>query len=153
MELRARRSASRCPIDAGITSVVKTLGHIDILVCSAGMQIVSPVEALTLADWQRVLAVRLNGAIPGDSRGAVPAVRAGARRNHLYGMVHSKRLPSSRLRCHRQARDRGAGEGRAMGCEFTMTQGVAQAALFFASIESAAVTGQSLVASHGWSMQ
>ena len=37
--------------------------------------------------------------------------------------------------------------------EFTTVEDVAQAALFFASFESAALTGQSLVVSHGWSMQ
>jgi 3-hydroxybutyrate dehydrogenase len=37
--------------------------------------------------------------------------------------------------------------------EFTTTQDVAEAALFFASFESNALTGQSLVASHGWYMQ
>jgi 3-hydroxybutyrate dehydrogenase len=37
--------------------------------------------------------------------------------------------------------------------EFTTTQDVAQAALFFASFDSSALTGQSLVVSHGWFMQ
>ena len=37
--------------------------------------------------------------------------------------------------------------------EFTTTQDVAEAALFFASFESNALTGQSLVVSHGWHMQ
>src|SRR5579883_1750270 len=37
--------------------------------------------------------------------------------------------------------------------EFTTTRDVAEAALFFASFESAALTGQSLVVSHGWHMQ
>ena len=37
--------------------------------------------------------------------------------------------------------------------EFTTTQEVAQAALFFAAFESNALTGQSLNVSHGWSMQ
>src|SRR5215469_10854373 len=37
--------------------------------------------------------------------------------------------------------------------EFTTTQDVAEAILFFASFESAALTGQSLVVSHGWSLQ
>jgi 3-hydroxybutyrate dehydrogenase len=36
--------------------------------------------------------------------------------------------------------------------EFTTTQDVAEAALFFASFGSNALTGQSLVVSHGWSM-
>jgi 3-hydroxybutyrate dehydrogenase len=37
--------------------------------------------------------------------------------------------------------------------EFTTTRDVAEAALFFASFESNALTGQSLIVSHGWSMQ
>jgi 3-hydroxybutyrate dehydrogenase len=37
--------------------------------------------------------------------------------------------------------------------EFTTTEDVAEAALFFASFESNALTGQSLVVSHGWFMQ
>jgi hypothetical protein len=37
--------------------------------------------------------------------------------------------------------------------EFTTTQDVAQAALFFAAFPSNALTGQSLVVSHGWFMQ
>ncbi|HME38874.1 MAG TPA: 3-hydroxybutyrate dehydrogenase [Steroidobacteraceae bacterium] len=37
--------------------------------------------------------------------------------------------------------------------EFTTVADVAAAALFFASFESNALTGQSLVVSHGWSMQ
>jgi len=37
--------------------------------------------------------------------------------------------------------------------EFTTTQDVAETALFFASFESNALTGQSLVVSHGWHMQ
>ena len=37
--------------------------------------------------------------------------------------------------------------------EFTTVEEVAEAALFFASFESNALTGQSLTVSHGWSMQ
>ncbi len=37
--------------------------------------------------------------------------------------------------------------------EFTTVRDIAKAALFFASFESAALTGQSLIVSHGWSMQ
>lgn len=37
--------------------------------------------------------------------------------------------------------------------EFTTVEDVAQAALFFASFQSNALTGQSLVVSHGWFMQ
>jgi 3-hydroxybutyrate dehydrogenase len=37
--------------------------------------------------------------------------------------------------------------------EFTTLEEIAAAALFFASFESLALTGQSLVVSHGWFMQ
>ena len=37
--------------------------------------------------------------------------------------------------------------------EFTTVEEVAAAALFFASFESNALTGQSLTVSHGWAMQ
>lgn len=37
--------------------------------------------------------------------------------------------------------------------EFTTVQDVAEAALFFASFESNALTGQSLIVSHGWTME
>jgi len=37
--------------------------------------------------------------------------------------------------------------------EFTTLQDVAQAALFFAAFDSNALTGQSLIVSHGWFMQ
>jgi len=37
--------------------------------------------------------------------------------------------------------------------EFTTTEDVAEVALFFASFKSNALTGQSLIASHGWFMQ
>jgi 3-hydroxybutyrate dehydrogenase len=37
--------------------------------------------------------------------------------------------------------------------EFTITQGVAEAALFLAAFPSNALTEQSIVVSHGWFMQ
>jgi 3-hydroxybutyrate dehydrogenase len=37
--------------------------------------------------------------------------------------------------------------------EFTTVRDVAEAALFFAAFESNALTGQSLIVSHGWYMQ
>jgi 3-hydroxybutyrate dehydrogenase len=43
--------------------------------------------------------------------------------------------------------------GETVDGEFTTLQDVADAALFFASFESNALTGQSLVVSHGWYMQ
>jgi 3-hydroxybutyrate dehydrogenase len=43
--------------------------------------------------------------------------------------------------------------GETVNGEFTTLEDVAQAALFFASFESNALTGQSLIVSHGWCMQ
>jgi 3-hydroxybutyrate dehydrogenase len=37
--------------------------------------------------------------------------------------------------------------------EFTTTEGVAEAVLFFAGFKTNALTGQSLVVSHGWFME
>jgi 3-hydroxybutyrate dehydrogenase len=37
--------------------------------------------------------------------------------------------------------------------EFTTVQDVAETALFFAAFETNALTGQSLIVSHGWFMQ
>ncbi len=42
---------------------------------------------------------------------------------------------------------------KTVGGEFTRTRDVAEAALLLASFESNALTGQSLVVSHGWYMQ
>ncbi len=43
--------------------------------------------------------------------------------------------------------------GQTVDGEFTTVEDVAEVALFFAAFESNALTGQSLIASHGWSME
>ena len=43
--------------------------------------------------------------------------------------------------------------GQTVDGEFTTIDDVAQLALFFASYGSNALTGQSLIASHGWFME
>lgn len=191
-------------VDAGISRVVATLGRIDILVCNAGVQVISPVEALSLGDWHRVLAVHLDGAFLA-TRAALRHMYPRGRGSIIYmGSVHSKE--ASVLKAPYVTAKHGllglarvvAKEGAAHGVranvicpgfvrtplverqipeqakalalteeevirdvmlketvdgEFTTTRDVAEAALFFASFESAALTGQSLVVSHGWSMQ
>ena len=191
-------------VDAGITRVVETLGRIDILVCNAGVQVISPLEALTLAEWHRVLAVHLDGAFLA-TRAALRHMYPSGRGSIIYmGSVHSReasvlkapyvtakhgliglarvvakegakhgvranvvcpgfvRTPLVERQIPEQARVLGISEDEVVNNimlketvdgEFTTARDVAEAVLFFASFESAALTGQSLVVSHGWSMQ
>ena len=191
-------------VDAGVTRVVESFGRLDILVCNAGVQVISRLEALTLAEWQRVLAVHLDGAFLA-TRAALRHMYASGHGSIIYlGSVHSKeasvlkapyvtakhgliglaqvvakegathgvranvvcpgfvRTPLVDRQIPEQARALGISEDEVVSNvmlretvdgEFTTTQDVAEAALFFASFESAALTGQSLVVSHGWSMQ
>ena len=191
-------------VDGGIARVVETLGQIDVLVCNAGIQVISPLEALSLQDWQRVLAVHLDGAFLA-TRAVLRHMYPRGRGSIIYmGSVHSKeasvlkapyvtakhgliglarvvakegaqhgvranvicpgfvRTPLVERQIPEQAKALGLSEEEVVrgvmlketvDGEFTTVQDVAEAALFFASFESAALTGQSLVVSHGWSMQ
>jgi 3-hydroxybutyrate dehydrogenase len=191
-------------VDSGMARVVTALGRIDILVCNAGIQVISPLESLSLAEWHRVLAVHLDGAFL-TTRAALKEMYARGRGSIIYmGSVHSKeasalkapyvtakhgliglakavakegarhgvranvicpgfvRTPLVERQIPEQAQALGLAEEavvrevmlkETVDGEFTTTGDVAQAALFFASFESAALTGQSLVVSHGWHMQ
>jgi 3-hydroxybutyrate dehydrogenase len=191
-------------VDAGTRGVLESLGRLDILVCNAGIQVISPLEALSLAEWQRVLSVHLDGAFL-TTRAALRHMYArGGGRIIYMGSVHSKeasilkapyvtakhgliglarvvakegakhgvranvicpgfvRTPLVERQIPEQAKALGISEDEVIRTvmlketvdgEFTTVEDVAQAALFFASFESAALTGQSLVVSHGWSMQ
>lgn len=191
-------------VEDGIGKVAATLGRIDILVCNAGIQVISPLETLSLADWRRVLAVHLDGAFLA-TRAALRHMYAQGSGTIIYlGSVHSKeasvlkapyvtakhglmglarlvakegarhgvranvvcpgfvRTPLVERQIPEQAKALGLSEEEVIrrvmlketvDGEFTTLQDVAEAVLFFASFESAALTGQSLVVSHGWSMQ
>ena len=61
-----------------------------------------------------------------------------------------------------QAREKGISEeevvknvmlGNTVDGEFTTTDDIAQLALFLAAFPTAALTGQSFIASHGWEMK
>ncbi|MGH8317063.1 MAG: 3-hydroxybutyrate dehydrogenase [Steroidobacteraceae bacterium] len=196
--------SSETEVEAGMARVVAALGRIDILVSNAGIQRVSPLEALSFEDWRRVLAVHLDGAFL-TTRAALRQMYRQGGGNIIYmGSVHSKeasvlkapyvtakhgliglaKVVAKEGACHgvranvicpgfvrtplverqipEQANALGISAetvvrdvmlGQTVDGEFTTLQDVAAAALFFASFESGALTGQSLVVSHGWVMQ
>src|SRR5688500_454505 len=46
-------------VNAGVASVVKAFGGVDILVSNAGIQIAHPLEEFTYADWKKMIAIHL----------------------------------------------------------------------------------------------
>jgi len=192
-------------VEAGMASVVKAFGRIDILVSNAGIQIVSPIEELAFADWKRLLSIHLDGAFLTTRAALRQMYKQGRGGSIIYmGSVHSKeasllkgpyvtakhgliglakvvakegakhgvranvicpgfvRTPLVDKQIPEQAKKLGISEESVVkdimlketaDGEFTTVQDVAQAALFFAAFETNALTGQSLIVSHGWNMQ
>jgi 3-hydroxybutyrate dehydrogenase len=191
-------------VEAGVAKAIATFGALDILVSNAGIQIVAPLDELPFADWQRLLAIHLDGAFL-TTRAALRQMYRQRSGSIIYmGSVHSKeasllkapyvtakhgliglakvvakegakhgvranvicpgfvRTPLVDQQIPEQARELGISEDAVIKSimlkdtvdgEFTTVREVAEAALFFASFESNALTGQSLIVSHGWFMQ
>jgi NAD(P)-dependent dehydrogenase (short-subunit alcohol dehydrogenase family) len=101
--------------------------------------------------------------LPNDASGPQAHVQARGRQHHLHGLGPGfVRTPLVDKQIPEQAQRLGKSEEAiiievmlkdTVDGEFTTTQDVAEAALFFAAFESNALTGQSLNVSHGWSMQ
>jgi 3-hydroxybutyrate dehydrogenase len=196
--------SSESQVERGVNSAIAAFGRLDILVSNAGIQIVSPVEELSYADWKRLLVTHLDGAFLTTRAVLRHMYQQGGGSIIYMGSVHSRE--ASRLKAPYVTAKHGliglakvvAKEGASHGVranvicpgfvrtplvdkqipaqartlgiteqavikdimlketvdgEFTTTQDVAETALFFASFESNALTGQSLVVSHGWYMQ
>ncbi|MFQ5912328.1 MAG: 3-hydroxybutyrate dehydrogenase [Nitrospinota bacterium] len=192
-------------VDAGTDSVVEAYGGLDVLVSNAGIQHIDPVVDLSLANWQKILAVHLDGGFlttRASLRHMYKSARGGA---IIYmGSVHSKeasplkapyitakhgllglcktvakegadrgvranvicpgfvRTPLVEKQIPQQAAELGISDEEVVGdvmlketvdAEFTTTIDVAEVAVFLASFPSKALTGQSIVASHGWHME
>lgn len=192
-------------VDAGIAKVIQAFGKIDILVSNAGIQHIEPVDALSYADWKKMLAIHLDGAFL-TTRACLKDMYARDEGGSIIyiGSVHSKE--ASVLKAPYVTAKHGlmglcrvvAKEGAAHGVranvvcpgfvktplvekqipeqaallglseedvikkvmlkntvdgEFTTTEDVAQSVLFFASHDTNALTGQSLIVSHGWFME
>ena len=59
---------------AVISQAEKLFGRIDIMVANAGIGIMSPIESMTLADWQRQQAINLDGVFL-SVKHAIPAMK------------------------------------------------------------------------------
>jgi 3-hydroxybutyrate dehydrogenase len=192
-------------VDSGVAQVVSSLGGVDVLVSNAGIQIISPVADLSLADWRKMLAIHLDGAFLTTRACLKHMYKSGRGGSIIYmGSVHSKeasalkapyvtakhgliglcktvakegakfgvranvicpgfvRTPLVDKQIPEQAREFGISEEdvikkimlkETVDGEFTTTADVAELAVLFAAFSSNALTGQSVVVSHGWYMQ
>lgn len=196
---------SEAQVNAAVDAVVKAWGGVDVLVSNAGVQIVHPLEDFPFADWQKMLAIHLDGAFL-TTKACLPHMyKSGRGGSVIYmGSVHSKeasvlkapyvtakhgllglcktiakegakhgvrsnvicpgfvRTPLVDKQIPEQAKALGISEEDVIkkvmlkdtvDGEFTTVQDVADVALFFASFPTNALTGQSLIVSHGWSME
>ncbi|MCK9516859.1 MAG: 3-hydroxybutyrate dehydrogenase [Ottowia sp.] len=192
-------------VEQAFRQTEQELGPVDILVSSAGIQIVAPIQDFKFSDWKKLIAVHLDGGFL-TARAAVRQMIASGRGGSIIfmGSVHSKeasklkspyvaakhgleglakviakegaehnirtnvicpgfvRTPLVDKQIPEQAEELGISEEEVIknvmlketvDAEFTTVDDVAQAALTFATWPSNALTGQSLVVSHGWFMQ
>ncbi|HQR04619.1 MAG: 3-hydroxybutyrate dehydrogenase [Proteobacteria bacterium] len=192
-------------VQAGFDTITAAWGVPDILVSNAGVQHIDPIDALSLANWKRMLAIHLDGAFLTTRafvRGAYPAGKGGC---VIYtGSVHSHEAsllkapyitakhgllglcralakegashgvrtnvispgfvltPLVERQIPEQAKELNISEAdvvknvmlkHTVDGEFTTTDDVARVAVFLAAFPTAALTGQTVVVSHGWHMQ
>jgi 3-hydroxybutyrate dehydrogenase len=170
-------------VEAGMAKSIEAFGKIDILVSNAGIQIVAPLDEFEFSKWKKLLAIHLDGAFLTTRAALRQMYKQGAGGSIIYmGSVHSKeasmlkapyvtakhgliglvRTPLVDKQIPEQAKELGISEQavikdvmlkETVDGEFTTVEDVAQLALLFASFGSNALTGQSLVVSHGWFMQ
>ncbi len=192
-------------VDEGVNAVVRQLGRVDILVSNAGIQIVSPLDNFSYADWKKLMAIHVDGAFL-TTRACLRHMYAQGHGGAIIymGSVHSKeasklkapyvaakhaliglakvvakegaehgvranvicpgfvRTPLVEKQIPEQASTLGISEDEVVKSimlkdtvdgQFTTLDDVAACALFFAGFQTNALTGQSLVVSHGWHMQ
>ena len=191
-------------VEKGVADTMAKYGRIDLLVSSAGIQIVKPIVDFPYADWKKLLAIHLDGAFL-TTRACLKHMYAAKSGSIVYmGSVHSKeasvlkapyvtakhgliglckvvakegaefnvranvvcpgfvRTPLVDKQIPEQAKELGISEAEVIknvmlkdtvDGEFTTTDDVADAVLFFAAAKTNAFTGQSIVVSHGWFMQ
>ncbi|TJW15618.1 MAG: 3-hydroxybutyrate dehydrogenase [Mesorhizobium sp.] len=191
-------------VEAGMSRVVEAFGSLDILVSSAGIQIVAPLVEFEFAKWKTMMDIHLDGAFL-TTRAALRQMYRQKGGSIIYmGSVHSKeasplkapyvaakhaliglakvvakegaahgvranvicpgfvRTPLVEKQIPEQARELGISQEEVVRTmmlketvdgEFTTVSDVAETATFIAAFPSNALTGQSIVVSHGWFMQ
>lgn len=192
-------------VEKGVADVITAYQGVDILISNAGIQIISPVVDLSLANWKKMLAIHLDGAflttracmremVKKDTGGSIiytgsvhshegsplkaPYVAAkhgllglakvvakeGAKNNIRANVICpgfvrtplvDKQLPEQAKELHISEADviKNVMLKDTIDGEFTTTEDVARTAIFLASFPSNALSGQSIVVSHGWFMQ
>lgn len=192
-------------VNQGVDTIVAQFKKIDVLVSNAGLQIISSLTELSLQNWQKMLAVHLDGAFLTTKACLKHMYQQGKGGSIIYmGSIHSKeasvlkapyvtakhgllglckvvakegisygvranvicpgfvRTPLVEKQIPEQAAKLGLSEEEVvkkimlketLDGEFTTLEDVAEAAVWFASFASNALTGQSLVVTHGWFMQ
>ncbi len=82
---------SEVQVEAAVKTAIDALGPIDILISNAGIQIVHPVEEFSFAEWQKMLAIHLDGAFL-TTRACIKSMYASGRGGSIIymGSVHSK---------------------------------------------------------------
>jgi 3-hydroxybutyrate dehydrogenase len=192
-------------VDGGIQLASDAFKGLDILVSNAGIQIINPIVDFSFSDWQRLLAVHLNGAFLTTRAAMRSMISSGRGGCILYlGSIHShiaspnksayvaakhgivglakavakegaKKGIRSNVICPgfvrtalvekqipQQAQQLGLTEEEVIknvmlretvDGEFTSLEDVAATAVFLAAFPTNALTGQSIVVSHGHFMQ
>ena len=84
-------SADPVAVQASVNEAVKTLGRLDILVNNAGILAIAPIDQLTLADYDRVMAVNVR-AVFVASKAAAAHLPAGGRIINI-GSVNADSMP------------------------------------------------------------
>jgi 3-hydroxybutyrate dehydrogenase len=82
---------SESQVDSGMAQAAQHFGKIDILVSNAGIQIVSPLQDFAYKDWQRLMAIHLDGAFLTTRAALRHMYKQGTGGAIIYmGSVHSK---------------------------------------------------------------
>jgi NAD(P)-dependent dehydrogenase (short-subunit alcohol dehydrogenase family) len=91
-------------VEAAVTAAGVVLGGLDGLVCCAGVDLLKPFAEMTGADWQRVLAVNLNGPF-NTCLAALPLMRraGGGTIVHVASGAALRPLPSRTAYCASKA--------------------------------------------------